>query len=244
LVKGINAKDEYIVKRYNEMDFFGNYSKAKKDYWTKKGKSLDTLERMTKEEKKIIRRGVHKEMTEILMNELDDMNISKYSIDIKYIDNIEISLADFGTHCEEGNYYDEPFGTRYYMAPEIILMGKCSYPVDIWAIGCTYYEMLTGNILFDPIKCKNHSRDYYHLCLINETCGKFPPKMQKNTKYGSHYLNYDGIVYDYDIGSMDRLECKLRDMDGVVFIKQLIKEMIEIDPFKRITADKLLSKIG
>jgi hypothetical protein len=110
--------------------------------------------------------------------------------------------------------------------------------------------MLTGNILFDPIKCKNHSRDYYHLCLINETCGKFPHKMQKNTKYGPHYLDSSGIVYDYDIGSMDRLDNKLKqshnliDSDRFVFVKHFLKELLEVDVTKRITADKLLSKIG
>jgi serine/threonine protein kinase len=230
------------------MDFFSNYSKAKKNYWTSKGKKLESIDKMSKKEKKIIRRRIHKEMTEMILDEVDKNNISKYSIDIKYIENIEISLGDFGTHCEEGTYYDEPFGTRYYMAPEIILMGKCSYPVDIWALGCTYYEMLTGNILFDPIKCSNHSRDYYHLCLINETCGRIPQKMIKNTKYGSHYLSSDGIVYDYQLGAMNRLDNKLSvlldiNIEEGEAIKERLKEMLEIDNVKRITIENLLPKI-
>jgi serine/threonine protein kinase len=53
----------------------------------------------------------------------------------EYLNPINISLADFGTVCSEDESYDNSFGTRYYQAPEIILMGKCKYPVDIWALG-------------------------------------------------------------------------------------------------------------
>ena len=243
LVKGINARDEYIVNNYNKYNFFDQYSEAKKNYWIGKGKKLDTIERMSKEEKKVIRRGVHKKITTQVMEELEQTDISNHIIDNKYIENIKISLADFGTHCEEDNYYEEPFGTRYYMAPEIILMGRCSFPVDIWAIGCTYYEMLTGKILFDPIKCSNHSRDYYHLCLINETCGLFPTKLIKKTKYGSHYLDNKGKVYDYELGEMNRLDNKLSNKlgEGFAFAKGILKEMLKIDNNGRICIEQLYS---
>lgn len=43
----------------------------------------------------------------------------------------------------------EYVATRWYRAPEL-LVGEASYgpPVDIWAIGCLFAEMMTGNPIF------------------------------------------------------------------------------------------------
>ena len=159
---------------------------------------------------------------------------------------MNISLADFGTYCEEHNFYEEPFGTRYYQAPEIILMGKCSFPVDIWALGCTFYELLSGKLLFDPIKDSNYSRDYYHLCLINETCGKFPLNFLKKTKYYRTFFNSYGQINDYTNQLEDRLDRKINELnrsdistETLYLIKKLIKLMLQIDPQKRITIDQI-----
>jgi serine/threonine protein kinase len=39
--------------------------------------------------------------------------------------------------------------TRYYRAPEVML-SSCEYTetVDIWSLGCTFAEVLSGKILF------------------------------------------------------------------------------------------------
>jgi serine/threonine protein kinase len=241
LVKGMNDKDKFITDQYSKADFFSKYSQAKKDYWIKKGKTLNSINMMSKEVKKEIRRQVHKMITEEILEKYSNNDISKHSIDSKYIENIEISLGDFGTHCNEDNYYEQPFGTRYYMAPEIILMGRCSYPVDIWAIGCTYYELLTGKLLFDPIKDSKYSRDYYHLCLINETCGRFPLKSITKTKYGNKFFTSNGNINDYEVGEMNRMDNKLSKFLNASCdtIKENFKRMLEIDTTKRATIDEL-----
>lgn len=39
--------------------------------------------------------------------------------------------------------------TLWYRAPEILMSSKLySYGVDIWSIGCIFYEMATGKALF------------------------------------------------------------------------------------------------
>jgi serine/threonine-protein kinase PRP4 len=41
-----------------------------------------------------------------------------------------------------------PTGTPFYRAPEIIIGREIGIGVDMWALGCTLYELYTGRILF------------------------------------------------------------------------------------------------
>ena len=245
LVRGLNDKDNFIIQKYKNENFFDTYSEAKKKVWISKGKDLKQIDNMKKEDKLEIRRQIHKTFTDKILQEYHESDVSKHSIDSKYFSNIMVSLADFGTHCEEHNYYEEPFGTRYYQAPEIILMGKCSFPVDIWAIGCTFYELLSGKLLFDPIKDSKYSRDYYHLCLINETCGNYPNNFIRKTKHYKKYFDSNGNIIDSYVKSFDRLDRKLNEIaipeEDKKIIKKLLSMMLEIDPNKRITIEQLSS---
>lgn len=234
LIKGLNAKDEFIINSYMKEQFFEKYSIAKDNYISKKGV-------IEMKEKLMIRTIVHKKITNTILELYEKSGISKYTIDNKYIDNIEISLADFGTHCNEDNHYDSPFGTRYYMAPEIILMGRCSYPVDIWAIGCTFYELLTGELLFDPIKDSKHTRDYYHLQLISDTCGELSHSCIKKTKYMRQFFDSNNKLIGYKCPEQNRLDRKLneqiKDKDQ---IKNFIMGMLQPDISKRHNVDQLV----
>jgi serine/threonine protein kinase len=233
LVKGINDKDAFIIKRYNEENFFKKYSEAKEKF----GKDISKID------KQKIRTQIHNEITNKILEEYSLSEISKYSIDSKYLESMDISLADFGTYCDEHNYYEESFGTRYYQAPEIILMGKCSYPVDIWALGCTFYELLTGNLLFDPIKDSKHSRDYYHLQLINETCGDFPASFLKKTSYYKQFFDSNYKLKGFASGETNRLDRKLNefnfDKPNRELINQILKGTLMIDASKRWTITEL-----
>jgi len=244
LVKGINNKDAFIINRYNEENFFKKYSEAKEKFWVDvKKKDIDKIEKMDKNDKRKIRIEIHEQITNKILEEYSLSDISKYSIDSKYLESIDVSLADFGTYCEEHNFYEESFGTRYYQAPEIILMGQCSYPVDIWALGCTFYELLTGNLLFDPIKDSKHSRDYYHLQLIHETCGDFPKSFLKKTKHYKQFFDSNYKLKGYEPDGSNRLDRKLNefnfDKHTLDFINLILKGTLEIDPNKRWTIEKL-----
>jgi len=239
LVKGINNKDDFIIKRYNEENFFKKYSEAKEKFWVDvKKKDIDKIDKMDKNDKRKIRIEIHDQITNKILEEYSLSDISKYTIDSKYLESMDVSLADFGTYCEEHNFYEESFGTRYYQAPEIILMGKCSYPVDIWALGCTFYELLTGNLLFDPIKDSKHSRDYYHLQLIQETCGNFPKNFLKKTKYYKKFFDSNFKLKDYELTDSNRLDRKLNEfnLDKLPFfdwIKRILTGTLVVDPAQR-----------
>lgn len=58
----------------------------------------------------------------------------------------ELKLADFGS-CR-GIYSKQPYteyiSTRWYRAPECLLTdGFYSYKMDMWGIGCVFFEVLS-----------------------------------------------------------------------------------------------------
>ena len=61
-----------------------------------------------------------------------------------------IKLADFGTAVDKRDQIERTkyLVSRFYRAPEIILGMEIGYPVDMWAVACTVYELWTGKILF------------------------------------------------------------------------------------------------
>lgn len=68
-------------------------------------------------------------------------------------DNNNFAITDFGISTKRGglhgHYEDENTGTMAYMAPERFEEGVEPIPEsDIWAVGATLYEMLTGNVPF------------------------------------------------------------------------------------------------
>uniref|UniRef100_A0A6C0H813 non-specific serine/threonine protein kinase n=1 Tax=viral metagenome TaxID=1070528 RepID=A0A6C0H813_9ZZZZ len=162
-------------------------------------------------------------------------------------ENCIVSLSDFGAYCKINMKHSETFGTRYYQAPEIILLGNCTYAVDIWALGCTLFEILTGDILFDPNKDAYNPRDYYHLCLINETCGDFPYYFLKKTKKYKLFFDSKFKIKNFNIEEDNRLERKLSVITlpnlEMKLIKKLLINMLQIYYKDRSNIDNILLEI-
>ena len=64
----------------------------------------------------------------------------------------DIILADFGQsryHGSPRRKLSQGICTIFYRAPELLFGARYySSPVDIWAIGCIFYELITGKPLF------------------------------------------------------------------------------------------------
>jgi serine/threonine protein kinase len=240
LVKGVSKLNKYCIEIYNQENFMDNYSKQKIEYCTLNNSKLENI---TSKNKLKIRNKVHSNIYTNIKNKINNIEIDKYDIE-KENNILSISLADFGSFVEEGEYYEEPFGTRYYRSPENILVGKSSYPNDIWALGCTIYEILTGKILFDPDKDKDYDRDFYHLKLINELSGDFPKDFLKNTKRYKLFFdkNYK-INFNKNLNFKNKID-ELNDYQIPTNIIDLIKGMLVIDPKKRLTIKDCLLKIN
>lgn len=238
LVRGITKLNKYLINLYQAENFNEQYKNKKISYCLNNNKKLDNL---TSKEKRQIRSKVHLDIYENIIDKYIESDIDKYDVDF---DDFSVSLADFGSFLEEEEFYETSFGTRYYRSPENILVGNASYPNDIWALGCTIYEILTGEILFDPEKDKKYDRDFYHLKLINELCGDFPKEFLKKTKNYKTYFDSDyKLKFNKDLGFKNKIDIQLQGKvpDKII---QLIKSMLTIDPNKRITISESINLIN
>ncbi|XP_068618078.1 cyclin-dependent kinase-like 4 [Battus philenor] len=88
-----------------------------------------------------------------------------------------VKLCDLGfarALAAPGEPYTEYVATRWYRAPELLVAEHRYGPeVDIWAIGCLFAEMLTGDPLFPG------DSDIDQLALIIRTVGKLAPRHQR-----------------------------------------------------------------
>ncbi|XP_028393404.1 cyclin-dependent kinase-like 4 isoform X1 [Dendronephthya gigantea] len=84
-----------------------------------------------------------------------------------------IKLCDFGFAriLTPGDEYTDYVATRWYRAPEL-LVGDTQYgpPVDVWAIGCVFAELLCGQPLWPG------RSDVDQLYLIKKTLGDLIPR--------------------------------------------------------------------
>jgi len=237
LLKGLNNYDKNIIEQYNSLKFSETYQKAKLTFCTGKNISEDKI---NSEDKKNIRAVVHNHLcSQIIFPD----KLERYKINEEYINQSNITLSDYGAYCGEDEHYDTDFGTRYYRAPEIILCGESSYSVDIWALGCVFYELLTGRLLFDPEKDSKHDRNEHHLSIMNELCGNFPIGFLKKTKHWKKYFDKKGnllFTNTQDINFSELLK-KYNVIDTNNHIIVLLKGMLELSPNQRFTVDKCLS---
>ncbi|KAJ8715256.1 hypothetical protein PYW08_005237 [Mythimna loreyi] len=88
-----------------------------------------------------------------------------------------VKLCDLGfarALAAPGEPYTEYVATRWYRAPELLVAEHRYGPeVDIWAIGCLFAEMLTGDPLFPG------DSDIDQLALIIKIVGKLAPRHQQ-----------------------------------------------------------------
>lgn len=224
LVKGVNNRDAKLIKLYNKCNFENLVDI----------KLLENKEKGIDEDIDRIKRNIHKLIVKNIKKKITKKD-SKYELNDKYIDNISISISDFGDFCDEEDKFDEEFGTRYYRSPEGILMAECDNKVDIWAAGCTIYELLTGTILFDPEKDKKRDRDHYHLYYINCYCGNFPKRFLKNTEKWKKYFSKSGELKDFEIESTSFFEA------DKINLEEFFSSILEINPVNRPSADMVLN---
>lgn len=204
---------------------------------------------------------IYKEITKTIIkfidNEFDDINkqMDKCLISSKYLENIKIKLCDFNSiiNIEDkvGSTSIE-IQTRYYRAPEIILGSGLHKKSDYWSLACIFFEILTGDILFDPDKNDNHSRDIQHLYLIEELLGPIPKHMIDNGENSDklyddkyHLKNVNAKIKQWDLKHVlqenyDNIGLSQNIIDNIIII---IKLLLSINPNSRPSIKNIIKSI-
>lgn len=143
-----------------------------------------------------------------------------------------IKLCDFGFArllTGPGDYYTDYVATRWYRSPEL-LVGDTQYgpPVDVWAIGCVFAELLSGVPLW-PGKS-----DVDQLYLIRKTLGDLIPRHQQVFSMNQYF---SGVKIP-DPEDMETLELKFPNISYSAL--SFLKGCLHMDPAERLTCEQLL----
>ncbi|XP_036162122.1 cyclin-dependent kinase-like 1 isoform X3 [Myotis myotis] len=143
-----------------------------------------------------------------------------------------IKLCDFGFArllTGPSDYYTDYVATRWYRSPEL-LVGDMQYgpPVDVWAIGCVFAELLSGVPLW-PGKS-----DVDQLYLIRKTLGDLIPRHQQVFSTNQYF---SGVKIP-DPEDMEPLELKFPNISYPAL--GLLKGCLHMDPAARLTCEQLL----
>jgi len=98
----------------------------------------------------------------------------------------KIKIADLGSATAASDNEITPYlASRFYRAPEVMLGIPPQYPIDMWAIGCTLFELYTDTILFVG-KSNNEM-----LKAIQECRGKLSKKVIRRGTDALKYAHFD-----------------------------------------------------
>jgi len=112
--------------------------------------------------------------------------------DAEFLKRSRAVVVDLGNACWTHRHFSEDIQTRQYRAPEVLLGHKYDTSADMWSLGCICFELLTGDLLFDPREGSNYDRDEDHLAMFQELLGKIPKKIAVNGKYSKNYFDRKG----------------------------------------------------
>ncbi|KAK0182650.1 hypothetical protein PV327_000765 [Microctonus hyperodae] len=144
-----------------------------------------------------------------------------------------VKLCDFGfaRMLSPGENYTEYVATRWYRAPEL-LVGDTQYgtPVDVWAIGCVFAELIRGEALW-PGKS-----DVDQLYLIRRTLGDLLPRHIITFQHNEFFA---GITLPTP-QQITPLEATLPITNNTPVQIDFLKKCLDKDPDQRWTCDQLL----
>ncbi|XP_037072980.1 cyclin-dependent kinase-like 4 isoform X1 [Pollicipes pollicipes] len=143
-----------------------------------------------------------------------------------------LKLCDFGfaRNMSPGEPYTDYVATRWYRAPEL-LVGDTQYgpPVDVWAVGCVFAELVKGDALW-PGKS-----DVDQLYLIRKTLGDLTSRHMQVFKSNEFFCGV-ALPEPQEQQSLEQKMGKTLNNTGMDFLKKCLEK----DPAKRLTCQQLL----
>ncbi|CEO97874.1 Protein kinase domain-containing protein [Plasmodiophora brassicae] len=153
-----------------------------------------------------------------------------------------VKVADLGLARAVNADADEPdvmtayVVTRWYRAPEVLCRLPYGYPVDMWSVGCIFYEMVVREPLFD---CNNEAMV---LERIRKEFG-WPDIRKLMTAYNADPATKSFLGSLENIGNVAPCRSRLATFSAVLRNEQgldLLRAMLKVTPHERITACEAL----
>ncbi len=166
------------------------------------------------------------------------------------LENVRVVIVDLGNACWTHKHFSEDIQTRQYRSPEVMVGMRYGTSADIWSLACITFELLTGDLLFDPQSDmdeggEGYSRDEDHLAQCIELLGKPPRRLTMDGKYSRTYFNRKGELrhihslkgWGLEDVLVEKYQFSRVDTKDIV---EFMLPMLEMDPSKRATAQEML----
>ncbi|KAK7227924.1 hypothetical protein V2G26_000094 [Clonostachys chloroleuca] len=129
-----------------------------------------------------------------------------------------------------------------YRAPETLLCIQWSYPVDIWSVGLTAWNLLEGKPLFSALKSDGTLSDGAHFSELIAALGPPPASLlARHRERALEYWDENGKWGDFvPIPAEKTLEASETKLTDKTKFLQFIRRALTWDPNERPTAKKLL----
>ncbi|CAN0310687.1 unnamed protein product [Lampetra fluviatilis] len=153
--------------------------------------TLDDLNRrrnaepLRMEEVKIFTKGILKCLSHLQAKKIIHGDLKPENILVKDRVAGTMKVTDFGHSFVEGCQTAMTFGTLMFMAPEGHLGYSSTCSADMWALGCTVVEIVTGRAIFDPMNFDDQ------LVCCMEVLGLPPDDLVKAAPRGNEYFESD-----------------------------------------------------
>ncbi|CAG5122695.1 unnamed protein product, partial [Candidula unifasciata] len=143
-----------------------------------------------------------------------------------------LKLADFGScrSLSSRQPYTEYISTRWYRAPECLLTdGHYNYKMDIWSVGCVFFEILSLHPMFPGVN------EVDQISKIHDLLGSPAPSVLNKFKRSR------GMTFNFPYKKGSGIESVLTHVS--IEAIQLICLMCTYDPDERITAHQALKHV-
>jgi len=150
-------------------------------------------------------------------------------------------IVDLGNACWTHRHFSEDIQTRQYRAPEVLIGSKYNTSADMWSLGCMTFELLTGDLLFDPRAGDDYDRDEDHLAMFQELLGRIPKRLALEGKYAKQFFDKKGSLkhikslkfWPIQDVLVEKYHFAKEDADAVA---DFMRPLLDFDPKTRATA--------
>lgn len=134
----------------------------------------------------------HRVESKFLSNEEKEADEKKRKFNAKMLENeylhAKVKVVDLGNACWTYKHFTDDIQTRQYRAPEVLLGASYETSVDIWSLACIVFELVTGDLLFDPQEGKCWDREEVRTAITYRLQNIYRNRLRRYSSFFSRNL--------------------------------------------------------